>query len=102
MVCEAVGGINVFGGGVALYSRYPRCAAGWASAGIPHARITLWPGARVTPLGSTPFRAGLALPGDDNLIIDPAGRAGSFEHPECGGGGKVIIDDLPENFPIGD
>ena len=49
LVGQRIGGVNVFGGGVALYDPQATCWGRWASAAIRRAPITISPGKPAAP-----------------------------------------------------
>jgi hypothetical protein len=63
MVGEFIGGVNVFGGGLALYDHCAGWSAALAPAATPRAPITSSPGWFATGSVSTTFRAGSAPTG---------------------------------------
>lgn len=97
---ERVGGINVFGGGLALYESPMDLVGGLGVSGDTSCtdHVVAW---RVRDaLGLDHVPGGVSTDGDDNLIIATPVTPGNFEHPDCGGGVADIIADLPDNFPI--
>jgi Haem-degrading len=101
MVGRAVGGVNVFGGGLALY-RGSELLGGLGVSGDTSCadHIVAWRTRDALGLDAVP--GGISATGDDNLIIDPPVEPGSFEHPECGNDEADTINDLPNLFPIGE
>jgi len=96
-----VGGINVFGGGLALYDAAGHLVGALGVSGDTSCtdHVVAW---RVRDaLGLDHVPGGISASGDDNLVIATPVTAGAFEHPDCGGGVSGIIADLPLNFPIG-
>jgi uncharacterized protein GlcG (DUF336 family) len=101
MTGKPIGGVNVFGGGLALYDG-SKLVGGLGVSGDTSCtdHVVAW---RVrNELGLDDVPGGVSDTGDDNLIIKPSPQPGSFEHPDCGGGVAGIIAGLPTNFPIGD
>jgi uncharacterized protein GlcG (DUF336 family) len=98
---ERIGGVNVFGGGLALYAG-SELLGGLGVSGDTSCtdHVVAW---RVRDaLGLDDVPGGVSATGDDNLIIADPPTPNTFEHPDCGGGVADIIADLPSNFPIGD
>jgi hypothetical protein len=100
MVGEAIGGVNVFGGGLALYSTTLLGSLGVSGDTSCADHIVAWRTRDALGLDAVP--GGVSATGDDNLIIDPPVEPGSFEHPECGNDETDTINDLPTAFPIGE
>jgi len=96
-----IGGVNVFGGGVALYDKDGNLVGGLGVSGDTSCsdHIIAWKVRHTLNLDDVPN--GVAA-GTDNLI--PAGNfngAIAFGHPECGAAATAIITGLPVNFPVG-
>jgi uncharacterized protein GlcG (DUF336 family) len=104
---KRMGGINVFGGGLALYSADGVLLGGIGLSGDTSCtdHIIAWKLRHALNLDNVP--AGVADGNkDDNLILDTDGTLTGFEHPKCfdnaGRGDHVqIIADLPTTDPIG-
>jgi uncharacterized protein GlcG (DUF336 family) len=102
-----MGGINVFGGGLALYSADGTLLGGIGLSGDTSCtdHIIAWKLRHALNLDNVP--AGVADGNaDDNLILDTDGTLTGFEHPTCfdnpGRGDHIqIIQDLPTTHPIG-
>jgi uncharacterized protein GlcG (DUF336 family) len=101
MTTKPIGGVNVFGGGLALYDGNElRGGLGVSGDTSCTDHVVAW---RVRDaLGLDDVPGGVSTTGDDNLIIRNNPKPNTFEHPDCGGGVKQIIAKLPTNFPIGD
>jgi hypothetical protein len=111
MVGSAIGGVNVFGGGLALYDPNGNLVGGLGMSGDTSCadHINAW---RVRDaLGFDNIPGGVApTPGaapdhTDNLIFG-TGTGGavtpnSFEHPTCPFGEVGVVNGLPTNYPIG-
>ena len=99
---ERVGGINVFGGGLALYDADTSLLGGLGVSGDTSCtdHVVAWKVRDALGLDHVP--GGVSATGDDNLNIAGPVTPGAFEHPDCGDGVADIIADLPEDFPIGD
>jgi len=109
MVGKKIGGINVFGGGLALYSSDGRLLGGLGASGDSSCadhnvtwRIRDW-------LGLDNIPGGVSGTGDDNIVYDVTvdaatghtTSAGGWGHPTCVGGETVIGEALPTTHPIG-
>lgn len=104
---KRMGGINVFGGGLALYGADGVLIGGIGLSGDTSCtdHVIAWRLRHALNLDNVP--AGVADGNaDDNLILDTDGVLTGFEHPQCfdnpGRGDHVqIIADLPTTDPIG-
>jgi hypothetical protein len=101
MVNQKIGGVNVFGGGLALYQG-TELLGGLGVSGDTSCtdHVVAWRTRDELSLDDVP--GGVSTTGDDNLIIRGTPQPNTFEHPDCGGGVRQIISGLPTNFPIGD
>ncbi|MCI0440184.1 MAG: heme-binding protein [Chloroflexi bacterium] len=110
MVGERIGGVNVFGGGTALYNEDGELLGALGVSGDSSCtdHIVAWKVRDALGLDFVP--AGVSPTGDDNIIfdttLDPTTghtvSAGGFGHPTCGFGDEVgIAEDLPSTHPIG-
>jgi len=99
---EAIGGVNVFGGGLALYNPDGDLVGGLGVSGDTSCtdHVVAWKVRFGLNLDNVPGGVSLT-PGDDNLIIATPVTPNTFEHPDCGGGVAGIIADLPTSFPTG-
>jgi uncharacterized protein GlcG (DUF336 family) len=105
MIGKRIGGINVFGGGLALYTSSGRLIGGIGLSGDTACtdHIIAWKLRHSLNLDNVP--AGPAPSNTDNLIF-AQGSIDGFEHPQCfdaaGQGNHVtIINDLPTTNPVG-
>src|SRR3954464_8033083 len=108
MMGQKIGGVNVFGGGLALYSAYGRiiCGMGVSCDTSCSDHIIAWKLRHRLNLDNVP--AGVApgaTNGTDNIIFT-VGDLDGFEHPECfdtpGQGNHVTIaNNLPTSNPVG-
>lgn len=101
MVGARVGGVNVFGGGLALYSPEGELVGGLGVSGDTSCtdHITAWKVRWVLNHDNIPGGVG---PGEtDNLNIADPPAPNSFEHPSCGFGEEAIISELNLDFPVG-
>ena len=103
MVGQRIGGVNVFGGGLALYNEDDELIGGLGVSGDTSCtdHVVAWRVRDGLVLDYVP--GGVSLTGDDNLKISTPVTPGAFEHPDCDDSGTVagIIAALPLNFPIG-
>ena len=105
MVGKIVGGVNVFGGGLALYNESGKIVGALGVSGDTSCsdHVIGWRVRDVLGLDFVP--GGVSATSDDNLNInaDPASdaTANKFEHPTCGGDVETIISNLPTDYPIG-
>jgi len=97
MVGERIGGVNVFGGGLALYDDKGEILGGLGVSGDTSCadHHIAWRARHALNLDFVP--AGVAPTKDDQIIFDvSAGKsAGGFGHPTCGGKEKDVLNDLP-------
>jgi hypothetical protein len=108
MVGERVGGVNVFGGGLALYDRHGILLGGLGVSGDSSCadHNIAWKTRHSLHLDNVP--SGVASGGTDNVIYDIALNAqghpvsaGGFGHPECSPAATAIGNALPTDFSIG-
>lgn len=108
MVGHFIGGVNVFGGGLALYDGDGNRVGGLGLSGDTSCsdHIQAWKVRDALELDNVP--AGVSATGDDNIIFDVSDDAGSnpesasgFGHPECFGGEDAVASELPTTHPIG-
>ena len=106
MIGRRIGGINVFGGGLALYSSDGRLLGGIGVSGDTSCtdHIVAWKLRHALNLDNVP--AGPDADSNSDNIIYTDGTLDGFEHPECfdtdGQGDHVAIgNDLPTTHPVG-
>ena len=106
MIGRRIGGINVFGGGLALYSSDGRLLGGLGVSGDTSCtdHIIAWKLRHALNLDNVP--AGPDVDSNSDNIIYTDGTLDGFEHPECfdtdGQGDHVAIgNDLPTTHPVG-
>jgi uncharacterized protein GlcG (DUF336 family) len=106
MIGRRIGGINVFGGGLALYSSNGRLLGGVGVSGDTSCtdHIIAWKLRHALNLDNVPAGPD-ADSGSDNIIYTD-GVLDGFEHPTCfdtdGQGDHVTIgNDLPTTHPVG-
>src|SRR6185312_11841316 len=105
MIGKRIGGINVFGGGLALYAPSGRLLGGIGLSGDTSCsdHIKAWKLRHLLNLDNVP--AGPAPSNTDNIIYQD-GTLDGFEHPTCldlqGQGNSVTIgNNLPNSNPVG-
>jgi uncharacterized protein GlcG (DUF336 family) len=106
MVTGKIGGVNVFGGGLALYNAAGALVGAIGVSGDTSCtdHIVAWKTRHTLNFDNVP--AGVAG-GTDNIIFDIRGGNGNFSsksgfgHPECGFGEAPIAQALPKTDPIG-
>lgn len=104
MIGKRIGGINVFGGGLALYSSDGAFVGGLGVSGDASCadHNIAWKTRFNLQLDHVP--AGVSPTKDDNIIydIDSSGvSASGFGHPVCSAAATAISEALPKDFPIG-
>jgi uncharacterized protein GlcG (DUF336 family) len=97
LVGRKIGGVNVFGGGLALYNKDHKLVGALGVSGDTSCtdHIVAWKLRKALGLDYVP--AGVSATGDDNMVHDAS--SGWF-HPVCGDAEKAIVDALPANYPI--
>jgi uncharacterized protein GlcG (DUF336 family) len=92
-----IGGVNVFGGGLALYNKDHKLVGALGISGDTSCtdHIVAWKLRHALELDYVP--AGPSPTGDDNMVHDSA--SGWF-HPICSADEKAIVDALPTTYPI--
>jgi uncharacterized protein GlcG (DUF336 family) len=102
-----IGGVNVFGGGLALYNRDGKLVGAVGVSGDTSCtdHIVAWKLRKLLGLDYVP--AGVSPTGDDNIVHDLTHNAADHEvsasgwgHPDCGAVEKTIADALPMTHPI--
>lgn len=97
MTGERIGGVNVFGGGLALYDANGNIIGGLGVSGDSSCadHNIAWRARHSLQLDHVP--AGVSADKNDNIIYDIDGgkSAGGFGHPVCGGKEKDILASLP-------
>lgn len=95
---KSIGGINVFGGGLALYDAEGRLLGGLGVSGDSSCADHNIAWRTRDGLGLDHVPAGVSPTGDDNIIYD---LADTFGHTECTPEATAIAADLPTTNPIG-
>jgi uncharacterized protein GlcG (DUF336 family) len=98
MVGNRIGGVSVFGGGLALYTPDGVLVGALGISGDTTCagHIVAWKVRDALELDYVP--AGVSETDDDNLVYDPTS---SWAHPTCGLDEESITTSLPETHPIG-
>ena len=92
-----IGGVNVFGGGLALYNRDGKLGGALGVSGDTSCtdHIIAWKLRKALGLDYMP--GGVSPTGDDNIVFNPAS---GWAHPDCGGSARSIAEALPVTHPI--
>jgi len=102
MIGKKIGGVNVFGGGVALYDKAGKIVGGLGVSGDSACadHNVAWKTRNLLKLDFVP--GGVAPGGTDNIIYDITGdtSAGGFGHPECSADATSIGEALPTSHPL--
>lgn len=104
MVGRKIGGVNVFGGGLALYSPEGELLGAIGVSGDSSCadHNIAWKVRHALNLDSVP--AGVnPMDGNDNIVYDIVGgvSASGWGHPECGGSEKGIAENFSVTHPTG-
>ncbi len=108
LVGKKIGGVNVFGGGLALYNSAGKLLGAIGVSGDTSCadHIIAWKIRHTLNLDNVP--AGVSATGDDNMVHDIADNAtghpksaSGWGHPVCGDDEKAIVAALPTTHPIG-
>lgn len=108
MVGRKIGGVNVFGGGLALYTSDGELVGAIGVSGDTSCtdHIIAWKVRDALDLDNVP--KGVSPTGNDNIVHDiaedangHAKSAGGFGHPACDGNAVTIANQLPTTHPIG-
>jgi len=97
MVDGRIGGINVFGGGLALYDKDGHIVGGLGVSGDTSCadHNVAWKTRHALGLNFVP--KGVSPTGDDNIIYE---KTNEFSHPQCGGNEVEIARNLPTTHPL--
>lgn len=108
LVGEKIGGVNVFGGGLALYTASGKLVGAIGLSGDTSCtdHIIAWKLRHALNLDNVP--AGVSPTGDDNMVHDispdanghPVSASG-WGHPVCDGSEAAIVASLPTSHPTG-
>ncbi len=98
MVGQRIGGVMVFGGGLALYAEDGTIlgAVGVSGDTACTDHIIAWKMRDAWRLDNVP--GGVSVTGDDNIVFDPDS---GWAHPDCGLGEVPIAEALPLDYPLG-
>lgn len=109
MAGRKIGGVNVFGGGLALYTAAGPLVGGVGVSGDTSCtdHIVAWKVRHALNLDNVP--TGVSSTGDDNIIHDVTKDAvtghtvstGGFGHPTCDAAATAEANDLPDSHPVG-
>jgi len=102
LVGDFVGGVNVFGGGLALYDASGQLVGALGVSGDTSCtdHIIAWKVRDALELDNIPGGVGDGGTTDNLILADPA-TPNTFEHPICGFDEDIIIPALATDFPIG-
>jgi uncharacterized protein GlcG (DUF336 family) len=103
MIDQRIGGVNVFGGGLALYDASGEIIGAVGVSGDASCADHNVGWKLRDALGLDFVPGGVSATGDDNIIydIDANGvSAGGFGHPECSTDATTIGEGLPTSHPI--
>jgi uncharacterized protein GlcG (DUF336 family) len=97
MVGERIGGVNVFGGGLAFYNDKGEIVGALGVSGDTSCadHNIAWKTRDFLKLDYVP--GGVSLTGDDNIIYK---KGNAFAHPDCGGKEASIAASFTETHPI--
>ncbi len=108
LVGKRIGGVNVFGGGLALYTAAGKLIGGLGVSGDTSCadHNIAWKTRQALALDHVPAgvnKKGTQAKGDDNIIYDivDGKSASGFGHPDCGLGEKAIAEALTSTPPAG-
>jgi uncharacterized protein GlcG (DUF336 family) len=108
LVGRKIGGINVFGGGLALYNADGELLGALGVSGDSSCadHVIAWKVRHALNLDNVP--GGVSPTGDDNIVFDIAPDAdghpvssSGWGHPSCGAAVEVIANALPVTHPVG-
>src|SRR6266571_7704445 len=97
LVGHKIGGVNVFGGGLALYTKDHKLVGALGVSGDTSCtdHVVAWKLRKALGLDYVP--AGVSPTGDDNMVHD---QSSPWFHPVCGAAEKAVVEALPVNYPI--
>ncbi|HXJ55532.1 MAG TPA: heme-binding protein [Candidatus Dormibacteraeota bacterium] len=104
MVGRKIGGINVFGGGLALYDKDGTLVGALGVSGDTSCadHIIAWKVRHALNLDNIP--GGVSPTGDDNIVFDIGSdglSASGWGHPKCSDAAATIAAQLPTAYPVG-
>jgi hypothetical protein len=94
MVGEFIGGVNVFGGGLALYDHSRRVVCGLGASGDTSCTDHIIAWLVRDRLGLDNIPGGVGPNGTDNLNLADPVEPNTFQHPFCGFGEERVIETL--------
>lgn len=110
MVGERIGGVNVFGGGLALYDSDGTLVGALGVSGDSSCadHNIAWKTRDSLKLDNIP--GGVSGTGDDNIVLDlefdtitkHTVSTGGWGHPACSSAASAIAEDLPTSHPVGE
>lgn len=102
MVGGRIGGVNVFGGGLALYEKGGKLVGGLGVSGDSSVadHVIAWKLRKALGLDHVP--AGVSPTKDDNMVLDfkDGASAGGWGHAATSAEATKIVNDLPKTHPI--
>ncbi|HEY4490837.1 MAG TPA: heme-binding protein [Acidobacteriota bacterium] len=108
MIGKRIGGVNVFGGGLALYNAQGKLIGALGVSGDTSCadHNIAWKTRHALNLDNVPAgvnKKSNNAKGDDGIIYDIAdGKSASgFGHPDCGMGERAVSDPFAEKYPVG-
>jgi uncharacterized protein GlcG (DUF336 family) len=103
MVGGKIGGVNVFGGGLALYAADGALLGALGVSGDSSCADHNIAWKLRDALGLDVVPAGVSSTGDDNIVYDIANGASAagWGHPSCSGAATAIGNALPSLYPVG-
>lgn len=103
LVGNKVGGVNVFGGGLALYDEDGNLVGALGVSGDTSCadHVIAWRVRDALGKDHIPGGVGDGFANDNLILADPV-TPNTFEHPVCGFGEDAVISDLAVTNPIGD
>ena len=98
MIGKRIGGVNVFGGGLALYTPGGRLIGGIGLSGDTSCtdHIIAWKLRHALNLDNVP--GGVGESNTDNIIFSSDATIDGFEHPKCDAAAVTIAEGLPTDF----
>ncbi len=102
LVGKRIGGVNVFGGGLALYDDDGHLVGALGVSGDTSCadHIIAWRVRDALKLDNIPGGVGDGFTNDNLILADPV-TPNTFEHPVCGFGEDEIIENLNLTNPVG-
>ena len=102
MVGKKIGGVNVFGGGVALYAEDGTLLGALGVSGDSSCADHNIAWKLRCELGLATIPGGVSPDGDDNIVYDikDGVSASGWGHPECSADATAIAKALPQTHPI--